>query len=260
MKRLLIITLAIIILVPLAVVTWLVLFFDANDYREQMANGFKEATGREISIAGDLNTSFFPWIGIQTGAIEVANAPGFGDAPLAGIQAAKIKLKLMPLLSGAVEMDTVVLDGLQANLITLKNGKTNWEFGGSGAAEAGSSAKKETSDDAGQTLAALAIGGIEMKNANITWDDRQSGTKLELTKMKLETGAVSFDSPVPVSFNTEFAVNGSEMTGNMQVSTDLKLARDLQKVDLKDFNIEIEATGTALEGGKQAAEKHEGRY
>ena len=250
MKRLLLILVAIIILVPLAIVAWLALFFDANDYREQMADGFNKATGREISIAGDLNTSFFPWIGIQTGVIEVANAPGFGDAPLAGIQEAKIKLKLMPLFSGAVEMDTVVLEGVQANLITLENGKTNWEFAAAGDAATSGTDTKEAPDDAGKALAALAIGGIEMKNASIVWDDRQGGTKLELANMNLQTGAVSFDSPVAVSFDTDFAMNGSEMTGSMKVSTDLKLTRDLQKVNLKGFAIDIDATGTALEGGK----------
>ncbi len=247
MKRLLLITLAIIIFVPLAVVTWMTLFFDANDYREQMANGFKEATGREISIAGDLNTSFFPWIGIQT--IEVANTPGFGDAPLAGIQGAKIKLKLIPLFSGEVQMETVVLEGVQANLVTLKNGKTNWEFGSNEAAT-GSTETEASSGDSGKVLAALAIGGIEMKNASITWDDRQGGTKLELTNMDLETGAITFDSPIAVSFDTDFAMNGEEMTGSMQINTDLKLASDLQKVKLNNFTINIDATGTALEGGK----------
>ncbi|HDZ78163.1 MAG TPA: AsmA family protein [Gammaproteobacteria bacterium] len=249
MKRLLLITLAIIIFVPLAVVTWMTLFFDANDYREQMANGFKEATGREISIAGDLNTSFFPWIGIQTGAIEVANTPGFGDAPLAGIQGAKIKLKLIPLFSGEVQMETVVLEGVQANLVTLKNGKTNWNFGTTEAAT-GSTETEASPGDSKKVLAALAIGGIEMKNASITWDDRQSGTKLELTNMDLETGAITFDSPIAVSFDTDFAMNGEEMTGSMQISTDLKLSSDLQKVKLNNFAINIDATGTALEGGK----------
>jgi len=250
MKRLLLILLAIVILVPLAIVAWLALFFDANDYREQIADGFNKATGREIAIAGDLNTSFFPWIGIQTGVIEVANAPGFGDAPLAGVQAAKIKLKLMPLFSGEVEMDTVVLEGVQANLVTLENGKTNWEFATDGDAATSGTDSKEETDDAGKALAALAIGGIEMKYTSIVWDDRQGGTKLELTNMNLQTGAVSFDTPVAASFDTDFAMNGTEMTGSMKVSTDLKLARDLQKVDLKGFAIDIDATGTALEGGK----------
>ncbi|MEA1889850.1 MAG: AsmA family protein [Pseudomonadota bacterium] len=250
MKRLLLILLAIILLVPLAIFLWVAFFFDANDYREQMADGFNKASGREITIAGDLNTSFFPWIGIETGAIEVANAPGFGDAPLAGIQAAKIKLKLMPLFSGEVEMDTVVLEGVQANLITLENGKTNWEFAAAGDAAGSGTDSKQEPGDAGKALAALAIGGIEMKNASIAWDDRQGGTRLALTEMNLETGAITFDSPIPVSFDTDFAMNGKEMTGSMQVSTDLKLAKDLQQVKLKDFSIALEATGTALDGGK----------
>ncbi|GBE08557.1 putative assembly protein [bacterium BMS3Bbin11] len=248
MKRLLIITLAIIIFVPLAVVTWMTLFFDANDYREQMANGFKKATGREISIAGELNTSFFPWIGIQTGAIAIANAPGFGDAPLAGIRGAKIKLKLIPLFNGEVQMETVVLEGVQANLVTLKNGKTNWDFGTTEAAT-GSTETEASPGDNRKVLAALAIGGIEMKNASITWDDRQSGTKLELTNMDLETGAIIFDTPIAVSFSTNFAVNGEEMTGSMQARTDLKLASDLQSLKLNNFAINVDATGTALDGG-----------
>ena len=249
MKRLLLILLAIIILVPLALVAWLALFFDANDYRDQISTVFNDSTGREITIAGDLNTSFFPWIGIETGAISVANAPGFGETPLAAIEGAKIHLKLKPLFSGEVEMDTVVLDGVQANLITLENGKTNWEFAAAGEAETTDAGAKESSDDAGKALAALAIGGIEMKNASIVWDDRQGGTKLELNKMDLQTGAISFDTPVAVSFDTDFAMNETEMTGSMQVSTDLKLAKDLQQVKLKGFSIDLDATGSALEGG-----------
>jgi len=250
MKRLLLIFVAILILIPIAIFGWLALFFDANDYREQMADGFKNATGREISIAGELNTSFFPWIGIQTGAIEVANVPGFGEAPLAGIQGAKIKLKLMPLFSGEVQMETVELDGVQANLVTLENGKTNWDFGTAKATEGGTGTEASTGGDAGKAMAALAIGGIEMKNANITWDDRQGGTKLELTNMNLETAAISFDTPVAVSFDTDFAMNREEMTGSMQASTDLILAGNMQRVQLNDFAINIDATGTALEGGK----------
>ena len=99
------------------------LFFDANDYRDQISKAFKDNTGREITIAGDLETSFFPWIGIETGAIEIANAPGFGDKPFAAIKASNIHLKLMPLFSGEIEMETVVLEGVQANLVKLKNGK-----------------------------------------------------------------------------------------------------------------------------------------
>jgi AsmA protein len=216
-----------------------------------MAGGFNKATGREIVIAGDLNTSFFPWIGIETGAIEIANVAGFGDAPLAAIERAKVHLKLMPLFSGEVQMETVVLEGVQANLVTLADGSTNWEFAG---AEASGDSKKTdekaSSYDAGKALAALAIGGIEMKNANITWDDRKGGTKVELSDLNLETGAISFDSSIPVSFNTDFAMNGEEMTGSVKATTDVKLTSNLQSVKLSKLKLDIDASGSALEGGQ----------
>ena len=89
-----------------------------------------------------------------------------------------------------------------------------------------------------------------MKDASITWDDRKGGTKLDLTTMNLETGAISFDTPIAVSFSTGFAVNGDEMKGTMKASTGVKLASDLQKVNLNKLNLDIDATGTALEGGQ----------
>ena len=251
MKRLLLILLAVIILVPLTIAAWLALFFDANDYRDEISSSFKQSTGRDIAIAGDLKTSFFPWIGIETGALEVANAPGFGDTPLAAIEGAKIHLKLKPLFSGEVEMDTVVLDGVKANLVTLANGKTNWVFEGSETGgEKGAEKPPESSDDAGKALAALAIGGVQMKNANITWDDRKSATKLVMSNLNLETGAISFDSPIDVSFDSDFAANGDELVGKIRTTTDITLSKSLQKVKLSGLTVDVDSTGTLIEGGK----------
>ena len=251
MKRLLLILVAIIILVPLALGAWLFFFFDANDYRDEISSGFKNSTGRDISIAGELKTSFFPWIGIETGALEIANAPGFGDQPLAAIKSSKIHLKLKPLLSGEVEMDTVVLDGVSANLVTLANGKTNWEFeGGKDAADKTADKPSESSDDAGKALAALAIGGVQMKNASITWDDRKGGTKLVMNNLNLETGAISFDSPIDVSFDSDFVVNSDEMAGKMTLTSDINLSKSLQNVKLSGLKVDVDSTGTLLEGGK----------
>ena len=264
MKRLLILIPTVILLILLALGAWLALFFDANDYRDQISSKFKNATGYEIIISGELNTSFFPWIGIQTGAIEVSSPPGFGDVPLAGVQAAKIKLKIIPLLIGRIEMGTVVLEGVQANLITLENGQKNWKLNDAGPANEsdmgrlysmksyGSAGTKnrQPTKQAGNGRAVLAIGGVEMTNANIVWDDRQAGTKIELTKMNLQSGTISYDSPFSVTLDTNFALNSEEMKGDMSVETDLVLSKSLKISNLNDFSIQIVATGTALKDGR----------
>ena len=47
-------------IVAIAVVL-VALFFDPNDYRDEIAAELSAATGRQISIEGDLELEVFPW-------------------------------------------------------------------------------------------------------------------------------------------------------------------------------------------------------
>jgi AsmA protein len=42
----------------------LLIFFDPNDFRQEISDGVKEATGRDLVIEGDLSLSIFPWLAI----------------------------------------------------------------------------------------------------------------------------------------------------------------------------------------------------
>ena len=57
------------------------LFFDPNDYRDQIAEEVRRETGRELVIEGDLGLSVFPRFGIDIGRTTLGNAPGFGSEP-----------------------------------------------------------------------------------------------------------------------------------------------------------------------------------
>ena len=61
------------------------LFFDPNDYKDELAAAVQEKTGRELSIPGDIELSVFPWLGAKLGQTSLANAEGFGDQPFAEI-------------------------------------------------------------------------------------------------------------------------------------------------------------------------------
>ncbi|MCH8337122.1 MAG: AsmA family protein, partial [Proteobacteria bacterium] len=52
----------------------LTLFFDPNDYRDDISAGVKEVTGRDLTIEGDLSLSLFPWLAIEVGRTELGNA------------------------------------------------------------------------------------------------------------------------------------------------------------------------------------------
>ena len=60
---------AIVALVVIAAVMF-VMTFDANDYKDKISAGMKEATGRELVIEGDISLSIFPWFAIEIGRTE----------------------------------------------------------------------------------------------------------------------------------------------------------------------------------------------
>ena len=53
------------------------LFFDPNDFREEIADAVKEATGRDLVIDGEVNLQLFPWLAVEVGHATLGNAPGF---------------------------------------------------------------------------------------------------------------------------------------------------------------------------------------
>src|SRR5690554_5413384 len=85
---------------------------DPNDYKDEISSQVEKATGRTLTLQGDIGLSVFPWIALELGPLSLSNAPGFKSDAFAQVEAAEIRIKLMPLLKKQLEMDTIVLDGL----------------------------------------------------------------------------------------------------------------------------------------------------
>jgi AsmA protein len=53
-------------------------------YKAELAEQVKSATGRDLTIEGDVSLSIFPTVGIEVGEVAFSNAPG-ASAPQTGI-------------------------------------------------------------------------------------------------------------------------------------------------------------------------------
>ena len=120
-------TIGILVLLVVAAAVAAMLLINPNDYKDDIVKVVHDKTGRELQLKGDIKLSLFPWLGLELGQTSLGNAPGFGTKPMASIDKVDVKLKLLPLLRKQVEVDTVVLDGLNLNLRRNKVGVTNWD-------------------------------------------------------------------------------------------------------------------------------------
>ncbi len=241
------ITIGLVIAVVIAVAVALPLFFNPNDYKDDIAGLVAEKTGRELSIEGDLDLSLFPWLGLEAGTVALGNAPGFGEQPFARIEGLAVRIKLMPLLGKRIEADTVTLRGLSLNLARNKEGRGNWEdlseLGGADQAPA------ETTPGGPMPAVALAVGGVEISDARISWRDAMTATAYTVQGLSMRTGAVRLSEPVEVT--AAFDLEGGKPVISGHVDIDTKIAYDL---DTQRFTLSPTRLKTGLRGLAPAAD------
>lgn len=242
----------VLVLLVVAAAVILPMVIDPNDYKPQIEATASEKLGREFSISRELNLSVFPWLGIETGGVRVGNAQGFSAQPFAEIEQLDVRVKLMPLLSKQIEVDTLVLNGLRLNLERDAQGRTNWES--LAGAQQPDEAKPETQDTAAGGPLAVSVQGIRIEDARIALDDRQAGQTVVLDGVHLVTGALAPGATVPVEAGVTFTSTQPAMT--LKADLEAKVGSDAEfavfrigglvlKLDAKGEGLPAE--GAALE-------------
>ncbi|MGI9220254.1 MAG: AsmA family protein, partial [Woeseiaceae bacterium] len=168
------------------------LFFDVNDYRDDIEQAVEDNTGRDFVINGDISLSVFPWLEIEMPPVSLGNAAGFGDEPMVRIQEVDLSLKLLPLLfRREVQVSTARLTGLNLNLAVNDDGRSNWQDF-IDAAEYRDSIPEEVQPAESRTPAAtLEIAGVEILDSVIRYADASAGTDVTLSDLNIEVGAIN---------------------------------------------------------------------
>lgn len=173
----------------LLVIVLVAVFFDPNDYRGKIEQLAQEQTGRKLTISGDLKLSLFPWVALQTGALSLGEAPGFGVEPFVSIQEARVGARFWPLLRGDFEVGTLRLVGARIRLITDAQGRANYDdLGKKGATE--STPEASTGPTKIPTIA-----GLQIKDASITLENRQTNSRQVVREFNLESGSLASGKP-----------------------------------------------------------------
>jgi len=242
-------SLLIIIVTAVAIIP---LFVDLNDYKSEIEAAVKDKIGRTLTITGDLDISVFPWLGISTGEISLSNATGFADKNFVLIGESDIKVKLIPLFSRKVEVRTVVLKGLELNLAKNKQGISNWNDlvkPKENKDQQETTIEEEKDNKTESLLAAFAIGGLALKDSRISWNDQQSGQHIVIKDFNFSSGAVAFNEPIDLKLS--FLLENAEpaVIEHLALSTNLIIDEALQKIQLKNFQLDSTTEGESIPSG-----------
>jgi AsmA protein len=248
MKRLLKIVgivIGVIVVLFVAVIVVVGMTFDPNDYKGQITAAVQRATGRQLTLDGDLSLVLFPTVRIAVGGASLSNAQGFGTEPMARIGSAELSLGLLPLLSRRIEISNARLEGLTLNLARDARGRNNWQdLGGNGtAAAAGGSSTPEG--------LALDVGAIEVVDAHVVWNDAAAGSRWDLKDFGLE--AQGFGPGKRFPLRMQFALAGADVAVKVDATTQATLTLATNEYRLDDLDVTVDGSGAAWPGGPSQA-------
>lgn len=182
----------ILVLLLIAGIVSLALYmFDANYFKSQMVDYVKTHNQRDLTLDGDIKVTFFPRLGLDSGKMSLSqrnSSKGF-----ASIENARLYIAWLPLLRKQLQIESVALDGMHANVIRYKNGSTNLDD------------LFETEGNLGDIK--FEIDSIKINNSSANLQDEAAGILLSLHNVHIETGKLTDSTPgkVTASFRMESA-------------------------------------------------------
>ena len=199
MKKILI-ALGALIVVVIAAAVVVPFLVPAETYKSKIIQAAKDATGRELSLNGDIRFSLLPRLELQAKDVAFANPEGATTPTMASLDELVLQLQVWPLLSGAVKVDSFVLVRPVINLEVGKDGRPNWDFQTAGAAasgQAGSQSSGTSGASGGDvSLPDISLGDVRLENGMVTYRDVRSGQVIELSDIQMKLSLPDLDSPV----------------------------------------------------------------
>lgn len=230
LKILLMVAGGLIALAAIAVAVFAVTF-KPDSYKLELVALVKEKTGRTLDIDGPLGLTFFPKLGVSVGKTQLSEVGG--GKTFASLTEAKVSLALMPLLSGQVVVDRVVLTGLSAEVVTRKDGRTNIDDLTGGA----SRDKTKPAEKSAPPAVKLDIAGIEVTADNLVLRDEREARQTRVSALKLTTGRIAEDAPGKLELKAR--VQGEGLDVIIDVAGSYRLSLGESKLSLSELAVKI---------------------
>jgi len=218
---------------------------DFNQYKGEITEQAKAATGRDLVINGDLELDISLSPKVRVSGVSLSNAE-WGSAPdMVKVKSFAAEMKLMPLLFGDIHIVEVALIEPEILLETNKAGKGNWEMGPK---EAKAEEQSASSSDPAKLP---AVNKVRIEKARFIYKDGVKGETTSIVIDTMEASADDLDDPLNLLFKGSFNDHVVELAGKVGTPEDLMNNAPIDlDLTLKAAGAEVKITGNIQEPAK----------
>ncbi len=214
--------------------------FDPNDYKARVIQIVKDKKQRTLRLEGDIKLTFFPRIGANLGKMSLSEFKN--EKEFAAIESAHVSLALLPLLFGQVVVEEVMVSGMKAELVKLKNGKTNINDL-LGKDESKGEGKNESKPESHPVN--FDIASVRIEKTEVSYHDETTGARYALKDISFNTGRIASGVPGKIDFAGMIQANQPKLNIATQLKTSLTF--DLEKQSYRLEGLDLQVRGSALD-------------
>ena len=213
------------------------------DWNSYLAKSVREAAGRELRV-GRSSLSLIPDIRLSATDVSLSNAPGAAIPQMFRAGSITAKIKLWPLLTRRVLIDTFVVTEPSVFLQVDKTGRKNWVFK-EPEAKAAEQPEAVAKEGTGLPLSDLHLGDVRIEKGLFFYVDGRTGQELEAKDISLKISLAKLDSLL--TFTGQMTLNGKPVKAELSVDSPggvLSGKRSAMKLELSSAPVSTRYEGS----------------
>jgi len=204
-----------------------------QENREWLAEQAQSALGRPLSF-GEVGISLMGGVGVRVADLRIGDDPAFSKQDFVRADVVDVRVAILPLLTGTVEVTRVVLRSPAITVIQTAKGLSTDSLGGGGTAEE----KPDVGEAEEGGLPDFVIAVVDLTDGTLRFIDETARPAAEQSIQKLDLRVSNVTPSGPIGFDIRAAVMGA---GRQNVRIEGTV------VDLENPKVDFELTSGAFE-------------
>ena len=185
MKKVILISVAIIVLIFMGLTVYVSYFMDWNSHKERLSNSLSTMLGKKIEFSGNLNVSLLPHPRMSAADVQIVNP--VTNEKLASIENMETDVTLCSLLKGTPNITSLLLENAEIWIKFNNENVSNW--------------KQNTNHTVIDENNGFNLHDFVIKNATVHFNAEKYDYEAELNKFNADIKAESMDGPYIIDGN-----------------------------------------------------------
>jgi uncharacterized protein involved in outer membrane biogenesis len=232
---------------------------DSHHFKPQLIRVAEQKLGRKLVIDGDFSLQFYPSIAIKLTQAHLKNPDSFEalkNNDFAYANSARLKIELLPLLKGKVQIEELELDGLKLTLTRIAANQDNWSdlvthFKKTPDGKEIDKNAQDNDDESGNLAKGefkLNLAETTIHQAELTYEDKPAYKNYQLKNLNFYTKKFAPNHPADIKGNFIFVAGA--ITTKMAYAGQMKFNPKESQFELNSLTLKSTLLSNKLPSGQ----------